>query len=815
MKRKKLYASLVIIFLVFIITTSVKATMSLEQLQSTYSNGFRWTDTYYGSSYDNNVENRIQAQECAGFSALMYYNYYGIDPFSSAEIAYDVEQAKPGDIVRYNNDEHSVWILSRNGESVQVAECNYDGNCSVRWYQTKSMSELRTGFSYIYKAPYVLGGTEPELTAPNGVNANLSGTTLSVSWNRPIMASGYIIKIFTAESIENNNFSSPVITQDIKFPNITSANINFNKTGDYYVYVYTKRGDRVSESGGGKIKISSYPITAVEISSNETGNLVVGNTRKFIAKVLPENTTIDKSITWGVIDSSIATVTQDGVVTALKQGGTYLYAKSSNGKYDTYYISVKYTEVPITGLGLSGLGLVNEGSTTQLTATIYPDNATGDRNIKWSSNDESIAKVDSNGVVTGIKEGETSIKAETINGLSMTWEIKVKPGIRVTDLILNKTSLELTKGNTEKLSATINPYNATNKTVTWLSSDSSIATVDNNGNVIAISKGTAVITAKAGDISKTCNITVLSDDNNPTVKYRTHVQSEGWQDFVENGETSGTSGKSLRLEGIKIELDSNINGGIKYSTHVQKEGWQAFVENGALSGTTGKSLRLEAIKIELTGKIVSEYDVYYRVHAQKFGWMGWAKNGEQAGTQGYGYRLEGIQIKLIKKGENGPTSTALAFSICPTLKYSSYVQSEGWNAEVTNGQISGTTGNGLRMEAFNINLRTYGITGGVKYAAHVQKQGWQDYVSNGKTAGTTGKDLRMEAIRIELTEEMAKTFDIYYRVHTEKFGWLGWAKNGEVAGTQGYGYRVEAIQIQLLPKGSGVSGSTENAFVKK
>ena len=73
----------------------------------------------------------------------------------------------------------------------------------------------------------------------------------------------------------------------------------------------------------------------------------------------------------------------------------------------------------------------------------------------------------------------------------------------------------------------------------------------------------------------------------------------------------------------------------------------------------------------------------------------------------------------------------------------------------------------------------------------------------------------MEAIKIELTEEMAKTFDIYYRVHTEKFGWLGWAKNGEAAGTQGYGYRVEAMQIQLLPKGSKPSGSTANAFRKK
>ena len=139
---------------------------------------------------------------------------------------------------------------------------------------------------------------------------------------------------------------------------------------------------------------------------------------------------------------------------------------------------------------------------------------------------------------------------------------------------------------------------------------------------------------------------------------------------MSNGATSGTVGKAKRLEGIKIKLiDAGGNklsgslGSVEYKTHVEKRGWESkFVKNDELSGTIGKALRLEAIRIKLSGNIASYYDVYYRVQAQKFGWLGWAKNGEQSGTAGYGYRLEAIQIQIVRKGTTssvvGSTSNA-------------------------------------------------------------------------------------------------------------------------------------------------------------
>ena len=123
---------------------------------------------------------------------------------------------------------------------------------------------------------------------------------------------------------------------------------------------------------------------------------------------------------------------------------------------------------------------------------------------------------------------------------------------------------------------------------------------------------------------------------------------------------SGTTGRSLRLEGIRI--NTNVAGlGVEYRTHVQNVGWQGYVSDGEMSGTTGRSLRLEAIEIELSGENADLYDVYYRVHCQSLGWMGWAKNGAPAGSAGYSYRLEGIEIRIVEKGSSAPESSTESF----------------------------------------------------------------------------------------------------------------------------------------------------------
>ena len=388
--------------------------------------------------------------------------------------------------------------------------------------------------------------------------------------------------------------------------------------------------------------------------------------------------------------------------------------------------------------------------------------------------------------------------------------------IPITSIELNKTSTSIVKNSSETLKATIMPSNTTdNRTITWTSSNTNVATVDSNGKVTGIAAGSCTITATTSNgKTATCQVTVTNQK--PDVNYQTHVQNVGWQGIKTNGELSGTTGKSLRLEGIKISLanNSSYTGTIQYRTHIQNIGWQDWKSNGAFSGTEGKSLRLEAIQIQLTGEIANYYDIYYRVHAQEFGWLDWAKNGERAGSAGYAYRLEAIEIRLVEKGGNVPGSTSTPYHQKNYIGYKTHVQNVGWQAKVYDGSTSGTTGKSLRLEGIQINLENPLYEGNVEYRTHIQNIGWEtSWKRNGSTSGTSGKSLRLEAIQIRLTGEMANQYDIYYRVHAQDYDWLGWAKNGERAGTEGLSKRLEGIQIVLVEKGGSAPGSTSNAFI--
>lgn len=318
--------------------------------------------------------------------------------------------------------------------------------------------------------------------------------------------------------------------------------------------------------------------------------------------------------------------------------------------------------------------------------------------------------------------------------------------------------------------------------------------------------------ADANGIVAALGLTKGTVISNPSVVYQTHVQTIGWQGWKKDGEMSGTSGQSKRLEGINIKLE-NLNGNVEYQTHVQSIGWQGWKSNGAMAGTSGQSKRLEAIKIKLSGEAANQYDIYYRVHAQSYGWLDWAKNGEAAGSEGYSKRLEGIEIRLVKKGEAAPGSTSRPF-VSKMIKYQTHVQNIGWQSEKADGEMSGTSGQYLRLEGIKIHLGG-SIDGGIAYATHVQTYGWQSYVSDGQLSGTSGQSKRLEAIRMNLTGNAANQYDVYYRVHAQHFGWLGWAKNGQSAGTAGYSYRLEAIQIVLVPKGGSAPGSTTNHYYNK
>lgn len=299
------------------------------------------------------------------------------------------------------------------------------------------------------------------------------------------------------------------------------------------------------------------------------------------------------------------------------------------------------------------------------------------------------------------------------------------------------------------------------------------------------------------------------------VEYKTHIQTIGWQDWRANGSVSGTTGKSKRLEAIKIHLTGteykDID--IEYMTHIQSLGWEAdWKSSDSVSGTEGKSKRLEAIKIKLIGADAKDYDVYYRVHVQTFGWLGWAKNGECAGTTGMSKRLEGIEVTVLPKGEVpegmiGYSYIAYGKNVLlddnnqKEVCYRAHVQTYGWQKPVSDGSISGTFGEGKRLEAFNISMGDIECDGGVAYRSYVSDSGWEsEWKYDDAVSGTTGQGKAIEATQIKLYGQAEEEYDIYYRVHIQSYGWLDWVKNGDIAGLEGKGKRVEAIQIVLIPK---------------
>lgn len=166
-------------------------------------------------------------------------------------------------------------------------------------------------------------------------------------------------------------------------------------------------------------------------------------------------------------------------------------------------------DVSVTGIRLDKTELtLLKGESCKLTATVSPEDAT-DPTVKWKSSDLSIATVDNYGNVTAVAAGKTTVTVSSADG-RFTAICTVNVNVNVSSLILSDTSITLKKGDSKKLSATISPDDATNKSVTWSSGDTNIATVDDMGTITAVNGGSTVITVTSidGKFAATCSVNV-------------------------------------------------------------------------------------------------------------------------------------------------------------------------------------------------------------------------------------------------------------------------------------------------------------------
>lgn len=346
-------------------------------------------------------------------------------------------------------------------------------------------------------------------------------------------------------------------------------------------------------------------------------------------------------------------------------------------------------------------------------------------------------------------------------------------------------------------------------------SDSGNYNYDNMYVYVSDSYVKIVLEGKNGNGGNSEEISV-PDSVKDVLEYEGYVQENGWSDSAKNGQIIGTTGKNLSLNAIKLNVNDLDGIGIEYRTHISDIGWQDTVKNGEQSGTAGQSNWIEAVQIKLTGNNASNYDIYYRSHVSEIGWLDWAKNGELSGTQGYGYAVQAIQIVLLPKGDTAPGSTLVPFKIGTVkMQYQAHVQDIGWQTEVKNGEIAGTVGKNLKVEALKIRLKGQEYAGDIEYSVKIGGEDWQETKNSDEIAGTVGQNKRLEAVKIELTGQMKEYYNIYYRVHLSDIGWLDWATNGDPAGNDGYNKKIEAIQIQLVKIGDTAPGSTDNAYLTK
>lgn len=250
------------------------------------------------------------------------------------------------------------------------------------------------------------------------------------------------------------------------------------------------------------VTVKNIEATSVTVSP-ATVTLEVGKTQTVTAKVAPDKA--DQSVTWTSSNTSVATVSSSGVITAKAIGTANITAKTQNGKTATVAVTVKAVEA--TGVTISAASnSCTVGSTVTLTAKVTPDKAS--QSVTWTSDNTSVATVSSSGVVTGKTVGKVTITAKTANGKTATYSVTVTP-VEVASVVINAASKELAQGATFTLRATVSPTNATDKSVTWTSSNANVAAVDTTGKVTAKAAGKATITAKTSNgKTATCTITV-------------------------------------------------------------------------------------------------------------------------------------------------------------------------------------------------------------------------------------------------------------------------------------------------------------------
>ena len=459
-------------------------------------------------------------------------------------------------------------------------------------------------------------------------NPVISVTSVSLNKTQATIDVGKTVEL--TATVTPSNATNKTVTWESSDTSIATVSnsgvVTGVKAGTATITVRTVDGNKTATCNV-TVKTPTVQVTGVSLNKSTT-SVEVGHNTKLIATVMPNNAT-NKNVTWTSSDESVATVS-NGLVTGVKKGTATITVRTVDGnKTATCMVNVVETSVPVTGVSLNKQTMsLNIGMEEQLIPTVTPSNTTND-NVVWTSSDTSVATVSLAGVVTGIKAGSVTITVRTVDGnKTATCEVTViDPTIYVTGVNINKTELSIDIGKTETLVATVTPSNATNKSVTWTSSDTSIVSVSDSGIVTGIKAGTATITVKTVDGNKTatCEVTVIKEED-----------SQEPIDNNDNNKESNNLIKTITINGTSIPLEDDK---VKYSYTVDNSidtvEIGSTLVNDEISFVTGYGPRKVPLKVGknvvLLKVLTNEKEITYEIEITRLDLEGEIENVPNTG----------------------------------------------------------------------------------------------------------------------------------------------------------------------------------------
>ena len=403
---------------------------------------------------------------------------------------------------------------------------------SFSWNWLTGVSSAKTGQSFISSS-----GSYWQDVSASGYNCRIKAYTDKRDTTTPADVKVSRITLSASTGLALTKGQTQKLTATVAPANATNKTVTW-KTSDKNVAMVSENG-LVTAVGGGDATITctaqdgsgvkatckvtvTVPVSGIQLSQTSAA-LTVGDTLTLTKTIYPSDAT-NQAVTWTSSSDAVASVDSNGKITAKTAGSAVITCKSvsDNSVVGICNVTVKAkiqtpAEIKVNKITLNKTtASVTKGKTLQLTATVAPGNATK-KEVKWSTSNKNVAMVSTSGLVTAKSAGTATITctAQDGSGVKATCKITVKnPVVKVTKVTLNKTTATLAPKETLTLKATVTPTNATNKAVTWKSSNTKIATVSSSGKVTAKAAGTVTITCRAKDGSgkkATCKITVYTN----------------------------------------------------------------------------------------------------------------------------------------------------------------------------------------------------------------------------------------------------------------------------------------------------------------